>query len=63
MIALTTIEAPACPLGLEHVDTDQLIPARFLTLGISCNIFSATRLIKKLPSEMPRSPGWQLLME
>ena len=30
MIALTTIEAPACPLGLEHVDTDQLIPARFM---------------------------------
>jgi len=30
MIALTTIEAPACPLGLEHVATDQLIPARFM---------------------------------
>ena len=30
MIALTTIEASACPLGLEHVDTDQLIPARFM---------------------------------
>ena len=30
MIALTIIEAPACPLGLEHVDTDQLIPARFM---------------------------------
>ena len=36
---------------------------KVLTLGISCSIFSATRLIKKLPSEMPRSPGWQLLME
>ncbi len=30
MIALTIIEAPACPLGLENVDTDQLIPARFM---------------------------------
>ncbi|MDB5568996.1 MAG: 3-isopropylmalate dehydratase small subunit [Hyphomicrobiales bacterium] len=30
MIAFETIEAPACPLGLENVDTDQLIPARFM---------------------------------
>jgi 3-isopropylmalate/(R)-2-methylmalate dehydratase small subunit len=25
-----TFEAPACPLGLTNVDTDQLIPARFM---------------------------------
>ena len=30
---------------------------KVLTLGISCNIFSATRLIKKLPNETPRKPG------
>jgi 3-isopropylmalate/(R)-2-methylmalate dehydratase small subunit len=26
----TALEAPACPLGLANVDTDQLIPARFM---------------------------------
>ena len=30
MIPVTTLEAPACPLGLGNVDTDQLIPARFM---------------------------------
>lgn len=30
MTPLNVIEAPACPLGLENVDTDQLIPARFM---------------------------------
>jgi 3-isopropylmalate/(R)-2-methylmalate dehydratase small subunit len=27
----TTLEAVACPLGLANVDTDQLIPARFMS--------------------------------
>jgi 3-isopropylmalate/(R)-2-methylmalate dehydratase small subunit len=31
MEAFTTLEAKACPLGLENVDTDQLIPARFMS--------------------------------
>ena len=30
MTPFTVLEAPACPLGLENVDTDQLIPARFM---------------------------------
>lgn len=30
MTPFTIVEAPACPLGLENVDTDQLIPARFM---------------------------------
>ena len=33
------------------------------TVGISAPSFSATRLIRKLPSETPRSPGSQLLIE
>ncbi len=31
MERFTTLEALACPLGLENVDTDQLIPARFMS--------------------------------
>ncbi|OYU47717.1 MAG: 3-isopropylmalate dehydratase small subunit [Rhizobiales bacterium PAR1] len=31
MDKFTTLSAPACPLGLENVDTDQLIPARFMS--------------------------------
>lgn len=30
MKPFTTLEAPACPLPLENVDTDQIIPARFM---------------------------------
>jgi 3-isopropylmalate/(R)-2-methylmalate dehydratase small subunit len=30
MTPFTVVEAPACPLGLVNVDTDQLIPARFM---------------------------------
>jgi len=30
MTPLTRVTGPACPLGLAHVDTDQLIPARFM---------------------------------
>lgn len=30
MTPFTSLEAPACPLGLANVDTDQLIPARFM---------------------------------
>jgi 3-isopropylmalate/(R)-2-methylmalate dehydratase small subunit len=30
MVPFTIMTAPACPLGLENVDTDQLIPARFM---------------------------------
>jgi 3-isopropylmalate/(R)-2-methylmalate dehydratase small subunit len=30
MTPFSTLEASACPLGLENVDTDQLIPARFM---------------------------------
>jgi 3-isopropylmalate/(R)-2-methylmalate dehydratase small subunit len=30
MTPFVCLEAPACPLGLENVDTDQLIPARFM---------------------------------
>ncbi len=30
MTPFTIVTAPACPLGLENVDTDQLIPARFM---------------------------------
>ena len=30
MTPFTMLEASACPLGLENVDTDQLIPARFM---------------------------------
>ncbi len=30
MTPFRTLEAPACPLGLVNVDTDQLIPARFM---------------------------------
>ena len=30
MTPFTTLDAPTCPLGLENVDTDQLIPARFM---------------------------------
>jgi 3-isopropylmalate/(R)-2-methylmalate dehydratase small subunit len=30
MKSFETFEAPACPLGLTNVDTDQLIPARFM---------------------------------
>ncbi|MBX9759012.1 MAG: 3-isopropylmalate dehydratase small subunit, partial [Beijerinckiaceae bacterium] len=30
MTPFTSVEATACPLGLENVDTDQLIPARFM---------------------------------
>jgi 3-isopropylmalate/(R)-2-methylmalate dehydratase small subunit len=30
MTPFTTLDAPACPLGLVNVDTDQLIPARFM---------------------------------
>jgi 3-isopropylmalate/(R)-2-methylmalate dehydratase small subunit len=30
MTPITTLEAKACPLGLVNVDTDQLIPARFM---------------------------------
>lgn len=30
MTPVSVIEAPACPLGLVNVDTDQLIPARFM---------------------------------
>lgn len=31
MDKFTTLTAPACPLGFENVDTDQLIPARFMS--------------------------------
>ena len=31
MEKFTTLTAPTCPLGLENVDTDQLIPARFMS--------------------------------
>jgi 3-isopropylmalate/(R)-2-methylmalate dehydratase small subunit len=31
MDRFTTLEALACPLGLANVDTDQLIPARFMS--------------------------------
>lgn len=31
MEKFTTLSAIACPLGLENVDTDQLIPARFMS--------------------------------
>src|SRR5450631_490150 len=31
MDRFTTVEAIACPLGLANVDTDQLIPARFMS--------------------------------
>lgn len=31
MEKFTAITAPACPLGLANVDTDQLIPARFMS--------------------------------
>lgn len=31
MEPFTTLTAPACPLGLANVDTDQLIPARFMS--------------------------------
>jgi 3-isopropylmalate/(R)-2-methylmalate dehydratase small subunit len=31
MQAFKTLTAAACPLGLENVDTDQLIPARFMS--------------------------------
>jgi 3-isopropylmalate/(R)-2-methylmalate dehydratase small subunit len=31
MDKFTTLTASACPLGLENVDTDQLIPARFMS--------------------------------
>jgi 3-isopropylmalate/(R)-2-methylmalate dehydratase small subunit len=31
MDRFTTLEAIACPLGLANVDTDQLIPARFMS--------------------------------
>lgn len=31
MQKFTTLSAVACPLGLENVDTDQLIPARFMS--------------------------------
>ncbi|MGL4634582.1 MAG: 3-isopropylmalate dehydratase small subunit [Beijerinckiaceae bacterium] len=31
MERFTTLHAVACPLGLENVDTDQLIPARFMS--------------------------------
>lgn len=31
MDAFTRLEAVACPLGLANVDTDQLIPARFMS--------------------------------
>ncbi len=31
MVPFTTLNALACPLGLENVDTDQLIPARFMS--------------------------------
>lgn len=31
MEAFTRLEAIACPLGAENVDTDQLIPARFMS--------------------------------
>jgi 3-isopropylmalate/(R)-2-methylmalate dehydratase small subunit len=31
MDKFTTLDAVACPLGLENVDTDQLIPARFMS--------------------------------
>jgi 3-isopropylmalate/(R)-2-methylmalate dehydratase small subunit len=31
MEKFTTLAAPACPLGLANVDTDQLIPARFMS--------------------------------
>lgn len=30
MEKITTLTGPACPLGLSNVDTDQLLPARFL---------------------------------
>ena len=30
MHPFTTLEATACPLPLANVDTDQIIPARFL---------------------------------
>ncbi|MDF2232378.1 3-isopropylmalate dehydratase small subunit [Albimonas sp. CAU 1670] len=31
MTPFTTLTAPACPLPLSNVDTDQLIPARFMS--------------------------------
>jgi 3-isopropylmalate/(R)-2-methylmalate dehydratase small subunit len=31
MNKFTTLTARACPLGLENIDTDQLIPARFMS--------------------------------
>lgn len=31
MERFTRLDAPACPLGLANVDTDQLIPARFMS--------------------------------
>ena len=31
MDRFTTLEAVACPLGLANIDTDQLIPARFMS--------------------------------
>ena len=36
---------------------------KVLSCGSSRLSCSATRLIRKLPSDTPRSPGWQLLIE
>jgi 3-isopropylmalate/(R)-2-methylmalate dehydratase small subunit len=72
MQPFTTLRAIACPLGLENVDTDQLIPARFMSRPRSAGygayllhdlrIDPATGARTGLALDAPRHAGARILV-
>jgi 3-isopropylmalate/(R)-2-methylmalate dehydratase small subunit len=71
MEKFVTLTAPACPLGLANVDTDQLIPARFMSRPRSAGYggfllhdlrFDEDGSSRGFLLEMPRYQGAQILV-
>jgi len=71
MEKFVTLTAPACPLGLANVDTDQLIPARFMSRPRSAGYggfllhdlrFNEDGSSRGLPLDAPRYQGAQILV-
>lgn len=60
------LEAVACPLGLENVDTDQLIPARFMSRpraqGYGAFLLHDLRAAPGFALEEPRFAGARILV-
>ena len=72
MTPFTTLEATACPLGLVNVDTDQLIPARFMQTpraqGYGCFLLHDVSrdqqgiLLPSFPLNEPRYNGAKVMI-